>query len=37
MNGGSRKIGFLLLNLVLIAGLAASSAFAPKAKHSPEP
>ena len=32
MNVATRKIGFLLLNLVVIAGLAASSAFAAKGK-----
>jgi hypothetical protein len=31
MNAASRKIGFLLLSLVVIAGLSASSAFAAKA------
>jgi hypothetical protein len=32
MNAPVRKVGFLLLNLVVISGLAASSAFAAKAK-----
>jgi hypothetical protein len=32
MKARTRKIGFLLLNLVVIAGLTASSAFADKAK-----
>ena len=32
MNAPTRRIGFLLLNLIIIAGLTASSAFAAKGK-----
>jgi hypothetical protein len=32
MNARVRKVGFLLLNVIVISGLAASSAFAAKAK-----
>jgi hypothetical protein len=31
MNAASRKVGFLLLNLIVVAGLSASPAFAAKA------